>query len=420
MFWFCSLVFAQPILPRHQKDGSEDLQRRRSFAVEAVQSAAPSVVSITTEIPNNNAFAWFYGEQTSSADGSGVVVEESGIVLTNAHVVEQASRIEAHFLNGDSYSAQLIGMAQELDLAVLQLEAPKSVVFSSVEIGTSSDLMLGESVIAIGNPLGLGLTVTTGVISATSRVLETERRIYQDFLQTDASINPGNSGGPLLDINARLIGINTAIRADAQNIGFAIPVDRAIKVAQDLLTYGEVKIPWLGVDLEDVFYRTASGRAVGPHVQTVWSDNGLQKEDIILSVDGRSVSGRGDLNTHLAVYQQGKVVSLEVLRAGQIKKLQIQTSEIPDQLVDRVISKVLGAQLKEQQGYIFIASLAPSGAFALNRLRVGDAIVAFNGAPVSSVDQLLKMMAQAKSEHRASAYFTIRRGNAQGVLEVPI
>ena len=253
MICFLSVVFAQPVLPTPQKDGVEELARRRSFAVEAVQSAAPAVVSITTEIPNQSTFSWFYGEQTSSADGSGVVVEDSGIVLTNAHVVERAVHIEAHLLNGDRYSARLIGMAQELDLAVLQLEAPLKTDFPTVDIGMSSDLMLGESVIAIGNPLGLGLTVTTGVISATSRVLETERRIYQDFLQTDASINPGNSGGPLLDINARLIGINTAIRADAQNIGFAIPVDRAIKVAQDLLTYGEVKIPWLGVDLVDGF-----------------------------------------------------------------------------------------------------------------------------------------------------------------------
>ena len=420
MICFLSVVFAQPVLPTPQKDGVEELARRRSFAVEAVQSAAPAVVSITTEIPNQSTFSWFYGEQTSSADGSGVVVEDSGIVLTNAHVVERAVHIEAHFLNGDRYSARLIGMAQELDLAVLQLEAPLKTDFPTVDIGMSSDLMLGESVIAIGNPLGLGLTVTTGVISATSRVLETERRIYQDFLQTDASINPGNSGGPLLDINARLIGINTAIRADAQNIGFAIPVDRAIKVAQDLLTYGEVKIPWLGVDLVDVFYRTSSSRAVGPQIQTVWAENGLKEGDIVLSVDGRAISGRGDLNAYLAVYQQGKKVLLEVLRNGQRKEIQIKTSELPEELVGRVISQILGIELLEQNGFIYISSLDPSGAFARNRLRVGDAIVAFNGAPVSSKKQLLKMMAQAKSEHRASAYFTVIRGNAQGQLELPI
>ena len=159
--------------------------------------------------------------------------------MTNAHVVEGAIAIEATFSDDKTYAAEIIGLAPELDLAVLRLDTDSESM--SVDIGNSADLMLGETVIALGNPFGLGHTVTTGVISGIDRPLETERRIYQNFIQTDASINPGNSGGPLVNIDGELVGINTAIRSNAEGIGFAIPVDRAMKVAQDLLNFGRTK-----------------------------------------------------------------------------------------------------------------------------------------------------------------------------------
>jgi serine protease Do len=420
MFLFISLLYAQPKLPLPKETTSGQEQKRRTDLVRAVEQAAPAVVSITTAVPAQDPFSWFYGERTSSADGSGFVIEKSGIILTNAHVVEQAVHIEAHFSNGQHYQAELIGIASELDLAVLQLVTEKTETFPVVSIGRSSGLLLGESVIAIGNPLGLGLTVTTGVISATDRVLETDRRVYQDFLQTDASINPGNSGGPLLDINARLIGINTAIRADAQNIGFAIPVDRAIKVAQDLLTYGELQIPWLGIDVVDVVYRTSMGRQVAPQIQHVWNDKGLKRNDLLISIDGRQVRGRSDLNAYLAMFKPGKKVALGVIRNGEEKTIAVQTSELPEDLVSTVVSEILGITVVERQGGVVLESLSSSGAFAKNRLMVGDQLLAFNGAPISSRKQLLGMIAQAKSEHRSSAFFTIRRGNAQGRLELPL
>ena len=147
------------------------------------------------------------------------------MILTNAHVVSSASRIIATFSDGNQAEARVVGLDEDLDLAVLKIPIRPGLV--AVDIGTSSDLLLREPVIAIGNPFGLGHTVTTGVVSATSRAIETDDRVFQDFIQTDASINPGNSGGPLLDRFGALVGITTSIRPDAQGIGFAIPIDRA-------------------------------------------------------------------------------------------------------------------------------------------------------------------------------------------------
>src|SRR5256885_3358123 len=182
---------------------------------------------------------------TSQALGSGFVWSSDGIIVTNNHVVEGASRITVNFQDGTHLAAKLIGVDPDSDLAVLRVDAKK---LTPAPIGTSSDLMIGETVVAVGNPFGLSGSVTTGVVSALGRSVPSkeEGRTFTDFIQTDASINPGNSGGPLLNIEGKVIGINVAIYAQAQGIGFAIPVDRAKKVIQDLLRYGQVHSAWIG------------------------------------------------------------------------------------------------------------------------------------------------------------------------------
>ena len=170
---------------------------RETPIVTAVKKVSPSVVAITTEVATQNPFSWM-GTGLSSSEGSGVVIDEQGIVLTNAHVVDGAILIEATFSDDSTYIATVVGIAAELDLAVLRLD--KDSTSTAVDIGSSESLLLGESVIALGNPFGLGHTVTTGVLLAIKRPVQTECRIYQDFIQTDASINPGNSGGPLVNI----------------------------------------------------------------------------------------------------------------------------------------------------------------------------------------------------------------------------
>src|SRR5688572_4303380 len=228
---------------------------RRSPVAVVAHNVLPAVVNIETEAtirrrqadPFFDPFGIFGGGQprVSQSLGSGFVWSADGIVVTNNHVVEGASRITVNFQDGTRLPATLLGVDPDSDLAVLRVNAKS---LTAAPIGTSADLMIGETVVAVGNPFGLSGTVTTGVVSALGRSVPSAEagRTFTDFIQTDASINPGNSGGPLLNIEGRVIGINVAIYAQAQGIGFAIPVDRARKVIQDLLQYGEVHSAWVG------------------------------------------------------------------------------------------------------------------------------------------------------------------------------
>lgn len=389
---------------------------RESSVVKAVALASPAVVAISTKVPNQNPFMWSAG--TSSSDGSGVVISADGIILTNAHVVESAVSIEARFSDNSVYEAEVIGISPELDLAVLQLNTKN---LPAISIGTSQDLLLGETAIAIGNPFGLGHTVTTGVISAIDRPLETEKRIYQDFIQTDASINPGNSGGPLINILGELIGINTAIRSGAEGIGFAIPVDRAMKVARDLVDFGRVQRPWLGVDLNDVAFRKEGKRIIAPQVSWIYPEQmDLEKGDVILEIDNRGIQGRGDLNAYLSALEPNASVSLDVWRNGEMQTIELKSSALPSSVVAMTIESILGISLQVKSKEIFVGEISKKGAFARYRLKAGDQIVAINGQKIRSISDLETIIANLKSEHKGSAIFTIRRGNSQGQVEMPI
>jgi serine protease Do len=401
---------------------SVDDPLRRTPVVQAVERVAPAVVSITCEIPTTDPFALMRGRRSSASEGSGVVIDADGVVLTNAHVVEGAHRIRASFADGRQLDADVIGVAPELDLAVLRLRGAAGL--TAVPRGSSAGLMLGEPVIAIGNPLGLGHTVTTGVISAVARPLETDARVYQDFIQTDASINPGNSGGPLLDARGRLIGVNTAIRADAQGIGFAIPADRALKVARDLVEFGQVRIAWLGVGVEDVVVTRAGQRQTAPRVlDGAATPGGLLKGDVLLSVDGRGVQGRADLNAYLASRSPGDSVSVDALREGRPVAVTIATATVPDAAVDQSLTGVLGVRLAEaapRTGGAGLEAVRRDGAAARRGLRAGDVILAVNGTPAPDPSALREAIRQARSAHRASALFTVRRGDVVGRLTLPL
>src|SRR5436190_364291 len=244
--------------------GAESDPARRSLVVEAVEKASPAVVNVSTEqiveqrrspfpFPQDPFFEEFFRDfadprprrfKTTSL-GSGVIVAADGTIMTNVHVIERASRIHVTLADQRELDATLVGADADADIAIVRVKAGGDL--PHIPFGSSAELMIGESVIAIGNPFGLSHTVTTGVVSAVGRSLRDEDRTYTDFIQTDASINPGNSGGPLLDIKGELIGINTAIYGKAQGIGFAIPVDRAQRVMKDLVSYGEVRHAWVGL-----------------------------------------------------------------------------------------------------------------------------------------------------------------------------
>ena len=259
---------------------------RRGPVVVAVEKASPAVVSIfsSQEVerqPNpfsgNPFFEDFFRDffeslpdrRTERSLGSGVVIRPDGYILTNEHVVLQSGKIQIQLANERKLNARLVGADSDSDLAVLKVDDAKSL--SHLPLGTSEDLLIGETVIAIGNPFGLSHTVTTGVVSAVNRSLNTGERTYYDFIQTDASINPGNSGGPLLNIKGELIGINTAIYGKAQGIGFAIPISRAKRIVEELISHGAVEAPWVGVatqtltpELAYSFFAKGKTRSVDP------------------------------------------------------------------------------------------------------------------------------------------------------------
>src|SRR5438270_1731797 len=234
---------------------------RRTPLVLAVERARPAVVNINAQevvraAASDDPWALFFGgggrarDQVRTSLGSGFVFNSEGFVLTNYHVVARGSRVQVSFEDGADFTAKVVGTDPGGDLAVLKIESEKK--FPAAPLGTSGDLMLGEPTIAIGNPFGLNQSVSAGVISALHRTVNAENRSYYDFIQTDASINPGNSGGPLLNADGQVVGVCSAIYANAQGIGFAIPIDRALRVARELQRSGELTDAWWGFEAESL------------------------------------------------------------------------------------------------------------------------------------------------------------------------
>jgi serine protease Do len=233
------------------------LSNRRNEIVQVVEKVSPAVVNISAEqILRRRPSVFddfFFGfdnrprKRTSQSLGSGSIIDARGIIITNDHVVSGASKITAMTKSGLELDCDVVGSDADNDLAVLRVRKPNGAL-PFLKLGSSSDIMIGETIVAIGNPFGLSHTVTAGVVSATGRSVKGENgQTYTDFIQTDASINPGNSGGPLVNLDGEMVGVATAIIGGAQGIGFAIPADRARRIVDDLLKFGEVRAVWIGV-----------------------------------------------------------------------------------------------------------------------------------------------------------------------------
>src|SRR6266849_3797017 len=327
--------------------GAESDPARRSLVVQAVEKSSPAVVNVSTEqiveqrrspfpFPQDPFFEEFFRDfvdprprrfKTTSL-GSGVIVAADGTIMTNVHVIERASRIHVTLIDQREFDATLVGADADADIAVVRVKAGGDLLH--IPFGSSADLMIGETVIAIGNPFGLSHTVTTGVVSAVGRSLHEEDRTYTDFIQTDASINPGNSGGPLLDIKGELIGINTAIYGKAQGIGFAIPVDRARRVMKDLVSYGEVRRAWVGLVVQDLTPELAQHFGVrrGVVVAEVEPGSpaaaaGVARGDAITRVDGREVASRDEFEQRIGDHGEGDRVALTLRRDGRDDQVQV-------------------------------------------------------------------------------------------------
>jgi len=379
-------------------------EARRTPLVAAVEKIGPSVVNISAErIVRRRAdplesFLWFgtprgreRGTRTESL-GSGVVIDPSGIVITNEHVVQGASRIVVTTSDGRELEAEVKGADADNDIAVLTVKAKN---LRAAKLGKSSDLLIGETVLAVGNPFGLSNTVTAGIVSAVQRTVQGETgRTYTDFIQTDAAINPGNSGGALANILGELIGINTAIVGGANTIGFAIPVDRVRRIVGDLLSFGEVAPVWTGLRgatiLDD---DRPSARGKGLRVRSVWPGSpaetaGLQRGDVVLAVDGRRVDSREDFDTAMTALGPGKSVAVEIRRDGRDRTVRLATARAPKELGLTVLRHELGLSLREDRSGTVVTSVAPRSPADRKGIERGDRIVSVNNQNVADLDDL--------------------------------
>ncbi len=376
---------------------------RRTPVVAVAEKVSPAVVNISAESTVREVdpfFGMFFGPTTRSAQalGSGLIIDATGIVVTNAHVVEGASRIQVTTLDGRELEADLLGSDRDADLAVLKVKAAGRNL-PAVPLGHSGDLMIGETVIAIGNPFGLSHTVTTGVLSARGRTVPSERgeRLFTDFLQIDASINPGNSGGPLVNILGDVIGINTAIISGASGIGFAIPADRARRVVDDLLRFGELRPLWTGARLLSLDAELAQRYGLtdkrGALVFKVYPNSpaaeaGLAEQDVIVAVEGQPVISREDVTTALYTAAAGAPLRLDVRRGGRSLKVSLRTVRPPEGLGLRFLETSVGLVVEESGGRLAVKRVT-SGSLADRRgLRAGDLILGANGQEVSSTEAL--------------------------------
>jgi serine protease Do len=410
---------------------------RRTPIVVVAHDVLPSVVNIQTEAtirrraadPFMDPFGFFGGRErsyTSQSLGSGFVWSKDGIIVTNNHVVEGASRITVNFNDGKQVPAKLIGVDPDSDLAVLRVDGKD---FATAPVGTSADLMIGETVVAVGNPFGLSGTVTTGVVSALGRSVPSQEqgRTFTDFIQTDASINPGNSGGPLLNIEGKVIGINVAIYAQAQGIGFAIPVDRARKVIQDILRFGEVHSAWIGAVTTTLTPEEAKrlGHETqrGALIVRVFADSpaaraGLKVGDVITAVAGKAVDSREAFSTYTATIPTGQVLNVSADRSGSSREVGITPVDPPGGLGLRILEEVAGLRVADEKRAVVIDEVLNGTRAAEMGLAPGDVIVGVNGTEINSTIQLNTEI--MRGAERSSVVLSVQRGRYVYSLTFPM
>jgi serine protease Do len=401
--------FRQETTPTRVEPRQEDVSAlRRTPTVIAAREVGPSVVSIRTQRPGRaTRLDRMMGRdgRVQAGLGSGFVVDMQGHVLTNHHVVRGASRIEVVDQDGRRYPAELVGSDETTDLAVVRIESEALPV---APLGDSEDLFVGEPAIAIGNPSGYQLanteaTVTTGVVSGIGRDILSDQQevLYADMIQTDAAINPGNSGGPLVNAEGRVIGVNSSIfsvSGGSEGLGFAIPINRALHVAAELIQVGRVRRPWVGLDVvtapSDNFVRIPVVSQVYP--DTPGARAGLQPGDIIRRIDDREIQHSLDWAVALVDVGVNSTTEVEFQRGTQVLTTQLDLEEIPSARAARV--EVLSGlqlisvtpQIQQEQTLAIefgamIVSIDPQVG-QITGLREGDVIYGINGKQVSSAE----------------------------------
>jgi len=415
---------------------------RRTPVVRAVERVAPCVVNLSTKqvhmvrpFPHFNLPDVFRREfddlfrprrYVSGSLGSGALISPRGYIVTNAHVVQQADEIIVTLSDESQHQATLVSADPEADLAIIKIEADRPL--KAIPLGTSGDLMMGETVIAVGNPFGYQHSVTTGVVSALDRTLEAGQGVaYEGLIQTDAPINPGNSGGPLLNIRGDLIGINTAIRAGAQGLGFAIPVDKVRDIMVALLNIRQPGSPWLGI----VFRTDASGRAIVDRTDEASpaAKAGVQAGDHVVRLDGKTPSNIIELEAMILDYAVGDEVRLTLKRGGESieKRLRLAAAPKPDGA--KLARERFGLQLQELNRDLagtmrlgvdrgLLVAGADRGSPAEDAgFRSGDVILQVDRYRVDDLDTLGTLLVQVDRGDRVRFYVVRRRTVAQAILE---
>jgi len=339
--------------PYSHLEGYDTLVRLQEAFVRSARKVKPTVVSVNNliEVPHNTSGrdlfsgepgSWFrnfrYWIQRTfrkryqmESLGSGVVFNRSGYIITNYHVVKDANRLLIKFLDNREYTAQIVGADPKTDLAVIKVFSLSR--FHTPQFGSSENIEVGDWVMAIGNPYGLTGTITVGVVSGKGR-MDLGIATLENFLQTDTSINPGNSGGPLIDLDGNIIGINTAIAELGAGVGFAIPVETVVKVADDLIENGEVERGWLGVGIQHLtpemtesfqVPRNQAGVVVNSIDQGAPAEKaGLRQGDIIIAYDGKQVAHPKHLQNYVAETRVGKTVPIKILRDGLEQTVEVE------------------------------------------------------------------------------------------------
>jgi serine protease Do len=383
-------------------------------------------------------FRHFFGEipeeqMKQRSLGSGVVVSEDGYILTNNHVVTDAEEIVVTFSEKEKYEAEIIGRDPKTDLALIKIKVDKPI--PAARLGDSDKLRIGDWVVAIGNPFGLGSTVTAGIVSAKGRVIGAGP--YDNFIQTDASINPGNSGGPLFNLDGEVIGINTAIFTQSGGnvgIGFAIPINMAKSVMSQLKEKGRVTRGWLGVAIQSVTpeikekfgLKTTEGALIGEVTKGSPAEmGGLKRGDVIISFDGKKVKEMNNLPSIVADTAVGKTVEIIVIRKGKEKRLTLEVGELKEEtrMAAGAIPEIeesfgLSVQqltpelaeslsLKGEKG-VLVSGVREGSPASEAGLQRGDLIQEIENKPVENMDAYRKIMGESAS--REQILMVIRHG----------
>jgi Do/DeqQ family serine protease len=411
----------------------------------------PAVVNVST-VPARGSgedaerFREFFGEELyeryfrrrpredARASGSGVIVDPKGYILTNNHVIENARDITVRLSDARKLSAKLVGRDPKTDLAVLKVEAPGPL--PAAELGDSDALRVGQWAIAIGNPFGLDRTVTVGIVSATARN-RVGLTTYENFIQTDASINPGNSGGPLLNLDGRVIGINTAIVASGQGIGFSIPINEARSVMSQLIARGRVVRGWLGVVIQDVTDELSSSFGVAERQGVLVADvmrgspaetAGVRPGDVVVEFGGAAVREVPDLQRRAAGVSPGQTVALKVVRDGQPVAVTVIVAEMPSDEPTVAVAQPeaerfglqvepLPADAAARLGVPFgrgllVTEVAPGSPADRAGLRRTDVVLEVNRRPVADAAALGRALAALKPGDSVLVY--VHRADAGG------